>query len=145
MKSNLGVTVSKVRAELERFTAFFDDPITRGSGCADEFAPGMRRRTAVRIEAILRDAGYDNYCAFVNDVEERTTPKWSYFCSGIDSLFDNGGEFFEPPPVQTCHWSSRWACPWCGDHTETDKELEEHQVECGPARRIRDVPPNQYI
>jgi hypothetical protein len=94
MNQQLGKTLGKVNKEIGSIEAFLDDPITRMSGCADEFLPDFSRRVLERIEVILRDAGYANFKSFLDEVEERTSPKWAYFYSGIEHLEDINGQAF---------------------------------------------------
>jgi hypothetical protein len=104
---NLGKTVGEVSKAIGSISDFLDDPITRQSGCADEFLPIMNRKVLGDIQQILRDAGYTFFRDFLDEMEERTNPKWAYFYSGIAHLDDISGDFFwrgtsaEPHPE---HW-----------------------------------------
>lgn len=107
MNHELGKTLGEVNKEVGSISAFLDDPITRQSGCADEFLPAMNRRVLKNIKTILRDAGYSFFNDFLDDIENRTSPKWAYFYSGIGHLDDITGDKFwsgssaEPP---ASHW-----------------------------------------
>lgn len=86
--SALGKLTGDVLAELSSVAAFFDDPITRASGCADEFAPSVCGRAHERIVRLLDVGGFADAQSFVEAVERATSPRWAYF-AGLYELIES--------------------------------------------------------
>jgi hypothetical protein len=88
VRAPLGVAVSVVVAGMRATEAFYDDPITRESGCADELGPAVDRHErdgAVKALALL---GWtpDELCRVLR---ERVSAKWVYEW-GIEAWLDTG-------------------------------------------------------
>lgn len=91
---NLGRLVSLVDSEMRSICGWLDDPITRESGCADEFVPCMNRRAVDRIEVMLRRAGYASYDEFMDEVAARTSDRFVYFCTSLPAWSGSNTPFF---------------------------------------------------
>lgn len=85
---NLGEITGRLFAIVGRLDAFFDDPITRQSGCGDELIGGV-------VRGVLRDtkACLDGYgmtlAEWEDEMRVRVSPKWFYFsyASAVANLF----------------------------------------------------------
>jgi hypothetical protein len=82
----LGKLTGAILHELGAFSRFHDDPITIQSSCGDELVPLVWRFTSERILVLIFDAGMTPR-QFLEEVEDRTSPKWIYF-SGLSQIRD---------------------------------------------------------
>src|SRR5215471_9869365 len=88
MNPELGKLVGEVSKEMGSIGEFLDDPITRQSSCGGELLPLYSKHVMERIETLLRNAGYNFFKDFIDEVEARTNEKWAYFYSGIAHFED---------------------------------------------------------
>lgn len=88
-RAPLGKLVGQVLNQIDSFSAFLDDPITREYGMGGEMGPAVMRGILKRVEALLTAHGFETYQAFIEAVEARTTAKWVYQ-SSLGALDDDG-------------------------------------------------------
>ena len=100
----LGAATSIVTRHLAAASGFYDDPITRESGCADELGPRVwesERRAAI---AELTATGW-SVRTLLDSLERRVAPKWLYD-SCIDAFLTNSGD--DPPPDRSLGEAMLW-------------------------------------
>lgn len=83
LRPNLGEITTGVFAIARRVGDFYDDPMTRASGCADELAPMVVRDVVKRVGIYLAEHDL-TIETWECELRARTTDRWVYFSGASD-------------------------------------------------------------